>query len=144
MTFRFGSPWIGFKAARPWSALIASFVVLTISSGLSLRYDAWAWLVAGGGLISFFGVLMTFPRLLRVGPAPLEDELPPTTLRGKPGDRGVQLNMAYLAERASALQMPTEVSVVAKPRSRRHEAGTSSDVLGYAVSRRVFDPRAGV
>jgi hypothetical protein len=86
----------GFYWTRSKHYLLWTGVVALASVGLSCYLRSSLPAALTGALLTLIGIPLTFSRLIRRGAAGSNDPEPPTVHPQKPGERGVQLNMAYL------------------------------------------------
>ena len=95
------SPWY-----KPfvWSSVSAAPPEFAITAGSATGATACPFGDAQfGALLTLIGIPLTFSRLLRRGAAGSNEPEPPTVHPQKPGELGVQFNMAYMRSRVRGL-----------------------------------------
>ena len=69
--------WWHLRRAGASPYFLATVLTLLLSSGLSVSTCSWVWMQRCGGVVVLFGVLLGFPRLLRLGPQrAIQDDAP--------------------------------------------------------------------
>jgi hypothetical protein len=86
----------GFYWSRSKYWLLGTGIVALASVWLSCYIRNSLPAALAGALLTLIGIPLTFSRLIRRGAAGSNDPEPPTVHPQKPGEWGVQLNMAYM------------------------------------------------
>ncbi len=76
---------------------VAATVTLAVSTLLSFHTCSWTWMPRCGGVVVLFGVLLGFPRLLRMGPQRASEDDAPLVVHGN------QLNIEAVWQRVQRL-----------------------------------------
>lgn len=85
-----------FYFSRSWKALLTGSLIAIVSVVLACREHRPEYAVIGGSVLTILGIPLTFLRLLRRGPAGVDDPDPPATLPLQPGAKGVQFNTEHM------------------------------------------------
>ena len=72
--------------------LVPNIAVLAVTIAAVLYHHNWGWLGVGGTIITAYGAFAMSSRLLRLGPARFESQMPSTSLPDG------QLNWTYVTE----------------------------------------------
>jgi hypothetical protein len=76
--------------------LLVGVVVAVGSLAASICTHRADYAVIGGAVLTLMGIPLTFLRLLRRGPAGVDDPDPPKFFPMEPGAKTIQFNMAYM------------------------------------------------
>ena len=87
---------IQFYFQRSWEMLALGLGVALGSLEFAIVSRRPECVAIGGSVLTVSGIPLTFLRLLRLGPAGIDDPAPPTTVPPEPGARAVQFNVDYM------------------------------------------------